>query len=44
MQEMMSSAYGPLGLTAMVELAKCSLFLGEKTDEPELMCWCSIWS
>lgn len=41
-QEMMSSAYGPLGLPAMGELAKCFLLLGGKTEKPGVMCQCGI--
>lgn len=41
-QEMMSSAYSPLGLPAMGELAKCSLLLGEKTEKTGVMCQCGF--
>lgn len=39
-QEVMSSMYDPLGLTAIVESLTCSLRLGEKTEESEVMCQC----
>lgn len=32
----------PLGLIALLELADCSLLRGENTEEPEVMCQCSI--